>query len=309
MIPGSQRSGILLVDKPAGITSADVTNQLKRKHKFARIGHGGTLDPFATGLLVVLLGEATKVARFLLEGEKEYEAVAKLGVETATGDHTGEVVANLDIVEKSAPEWQEIANSFLGRSSQTPPAYSAIKVKGKPLYEYARKGEEVEVKAREITIRSFEILEATKELVRFRVRCSGGTYIRVLALDLAKKAGTTAHLMELRRTGSSSFRVEQSLLLEKALQTAAEELPLASLLQALDHLPKVPLNEVEAQKVRHGNIGLLETLQNRIEKPGYFLMTEIKDGEERPVGIGNHHPMLRPSFSIERVFDPNLVRP
>jgi len=297
------RSGILLLDKPAGITSANALNQLKRKHRFSRIGHGGTLDPFATGLMVVLLGEATKVARFLLEGDKHYEAVAALGSETDSGDLTGAVVNTLTAPDLPTEEWQKIADKFVGRIRQTPPVYSAIKVKGKALYEYARKGEAVEIKDREVTIRAIEVLAADKENLKFRVSCAGGTYIRVLAADIAKAAGSTAHLKALHRTGSSAFRVEDAISLEKALETPAAELPLRSLAEGLAHLPKVNCHPDQAVKVRQGNLAVFEGLRSQMEKPGYFLLLE----GGKAVAICNHNPMLIPFCSIERVFDPRLV--
>lgn len=301
--PG-QRSGILLVDKPAGITSAEALNQIKRQHRFARIGHGGTLDPFATGLLVVLIGEGTKIARFLLEGEKEYTAVASLGRETDTGDLTGEEVASSAPSTLTVTAWQELARRFTGRIQQTPPAYSAVKVKGKALYEYARKGQTVEVKSREVQVKEFTIEAAEEGSLRFRVRCSGGTYIRVLAADLARAAGGLAHLSVLRRTASSSFRVESALPLEQILATATEDLPLAGVAEGLSHLPQVSCDPGRALQVRQGNLAAFDSLRAQIEKPGYFLLLE--DGR-RPVAICNHHPMLMPFCTIERVFDPSMT--
>jgi tRNA pseudouridine55 synthase len=313
MTPGqgdSQRrarmSGVLLVDKPAGITSADLTNQLKKKFRFERIGHGGTLDPFATGLMVVLVGEATKIARFLLEGDKEYEAEASLGTETDTGDLTGEVVNKCEVPALSLEEWRGFARNWTGTIRQTPPAYSAIKVKGKPLYEYARQGEEVEVPTREVSIKELEVRELTTPGFRFRVRCSGGTYVRALAADLAMSAGTCAHLNALRRTGSSAFRVENSLPLEKLLQLAPSDLPLRPLEEALAHLPQVRVNEVLALKVRQGNLAVFDALRDQIDKPGYFLVLDVSGGKALPVAVCNHHPMMRPNCTIERVFDPAL---
>jgi tRNA pseudouridine55 synthase len=298
-----QRSGILLVDKPAGITSAEALNRLKKAHRFTRIGHGGTLDPFATGLLVVLLGEATKVARFLLEGEKSYDATAALGLETDTGDLTGRVVRQEAAPMLSLEEWQKLANRFLGRSQQRPPAYSAVKVKGKALYEYARRGETVEVKARDIQIQELAITGLSENRLGFRVACSGGTYVRVLANDLAAAAGSCAHLLALRRLGSSSFRVENSLSLETALNQPAEALPLVPLKAGLDHLPQVPCDPRQAEKVRQGNLAVFDGMRSLLEKPGYFLLLE----GGKPVAVCNHHPMLLPFCSIERVFDPRLV--
>lgn len=304
---GAPISGVLLVDKPAGISSAEVTNRLKSKFRFDRIGHGGTLDPFATGLLVVLVGEATKIARFLLEGEKEYLAEAALGSETDTGDHTGEVVNKCEVPEVSLDEWQEHAKTWTGTVRQTPPAYSAIKVKGKPLYEYARNGEEVEVPSREVTIRDFVVEESSKERIRFRVRCSGGTYVRALAADLAMTAGSCAHLSALRRTGSSSFRVSDSLPLDQLLEIPAAELPFRPLAEALSHLPQVKVNGTIALKIRQGNLAVFDILRSQLEKPGYFLVVDSSASNPFPVAVCNHHPMMRPICSIERVFDPRLA--
>lgn len=302
-----QQSGILLVQKPAGLSSAQVTNQLKRAHKFARIGHGGTLDPFATGLLVVLLGEATKIARFLLDGDKEYLATAALGTETDTGDLTGQAVQEAPVPAISQAQWEQAAKKFQGWIDQTPPPYSAIKFQGKPLYEYARKGEIVHVPARKIFLHELTILRAEAETMQFRVRCSGGTYVRVLAADLAREAGTLAHLTALQRTASSAFRVENAQDLEKLCRMPAEELPLLPILQALEHLPTVECNEEQARKLRQGNLAVFQELKPRIEKPGYFLLTMLAEGKTVPVAVANHHPMMEPFCSLERVFDPALA--
>ncbi len=299
----NSRSGILLVDKPDGVSSAHVLNQLKLKHDFTRIGHGGTLDPFATGLLVALVGEGTKVARFLLEGEKAYEAEAVLGSATDTGDLTGEIVENTAVPNLTLDEWQALAQKLTGRIQQTPPAYSAIKVKGKALYQYAREGKTVEVKSREVQVKEFKILAVEGNSLRFRVGCSGGTYVRVLAADLAKAAGSSAYLKSLRRTQSSSFRVEDALPLREILEMPGEKVPLRSIGEALSHLCQVECNSEQAAKVRNGNLAVFDGLRSQIEKPGYFLVVE----EGKPVAVCNHHPMLVPFCSIERVFDPRLL--
>lgn len=304
MIDLANASGVLLVDKPAGITSADVTNKLKKKFKFARIGHGGTLDPFATGLLVVLLGEATKAARFLLEGEKRYEAEASLGFETDTGDLTGQKALECSVPSLSLSQWAEAASKFVGFQKQTPPAYSAVKVKGKALYEYARKGETVEVKEREVQIRELKITETGSDFMRFNVACSGGTYIRVLAADICRSLGTCGHLKALRRTGSSSFRVADSASLEVLLNAEPENVKILGLRTALEHLPIVEVNAFEAGKIRQGNLAVFQGMRNRLEKPGYFLI--VMEGSGGPVAIGNHHPMIDPFCVLERVFDPRL---
>lgn len=300
-------SGVLLVDKPAGLTSADVTNQIKKNFRFDRVGHGGTLDPFATGLMVVLIGEATKAARFLLEGDKSYEAIARLGTETDTGDPTGQPAITGAIIPHTVAEWSAFAQPYRGLIRQRPPVYSAVKVRGKPLYEYARKGEAVEIKDREVIVRSLEITEADETSFRFRVACSGGTYIRVLAADIGRSGGNCAHLESLRRTGSSSFRIEQATTLDELLKLDEALLPFFGLTQALAHLPRVNCNEYEAGRVRQGNLAAFEGMRARLEKPGYFLLTIY--GTDIPVAICNHHPMIEPFCSIERVFDPRLGQP
>lgn len=301
-----KRSGILLVDKPVEKTSAQVLNELKKKFGFEKIGHGGTLDPFATGLLVVLIGEATKIARFLLEGEKTYLAEANLEFSTVTGDLTGECLEKSTQESKlSAPDWQSLANGFLGRSKQTPPAFSAIKVKGKALYEYARKGEKVEVKEREIHLSRFEIHSANEKQVTFEVACSGGTYIRVLAEDLAKAANLKAHLKSLRRLQSSQFSVKNALPLVNLLSYDPKDLPLVGIQEGLRHLPVLECDQQQAQKVRNGNLAVFDQLRSKMNFPGYFRLEQ----NGKLVAICNHHPMILPFCTIERVFDPESLEP
>lgn len=302
-----RRSGILLLDKPAGMSSADAINKIKRQHPFQKIGHGGTLDPFATGLLVILIGEATKIARFLLDGEKEYEALAKIGQVTDTGDHMGLVIEEMPVPEISKEKWQELANTFLGKSTQVPPKFSALKVKGKALYEYARAGEDVEIKPREIQVNEIQILSNNADTVRFRVACGGGTYIRVLANDLAKKAQTLSYLLELRRTGSSNFKLADAITLPNALETASENLPILPLENALQHLPKVICNSEQAKKVQQGNLSVFHDIREKLKSPGYFLLIAENAGKSQLVAIANHNPMMIPFCSIERVFDPQAL--
>lgn len=302
-----RRSGILLLDKPAGMSSADAINKIKRQHPFQKIGHGGTLDPFATGLLVILIGEATKIARFLLDGEKEYEALAKLGQVTDTGDHTGQVIEEKPVPELSQEQWQVLANTFLGKSTQVPPKFSALKVKGKALYEYARAGEDVEIKPREIQVNDIQILGNKSDSVQFRVACGGGTYIRVLANDLAKKAQTVSYLLELRRTGSSNFKLINAITLQSALETATENLPILPLESALQHLPKVICNTDQAKKIQQGNLSVFQDIREKLKNPGYFLLIAENAGKSQLVAIANHNPMMIPFCSIERVFDPQAL--
>jgi tRNA pseudouridine55 synthase len=291
-----RNSGLLLVDKPAGCTSADVTNRLKKAFGWSRIGHGGTLDPFATGLLVVLVGDGTKVARFLLGGEKEYEAVAHLGVSTNTGDVTGAIQEERPIPGFTHEEWQSIFSQFLGTRQQLPPLFSAVKIKGRPLHSYARAGEAVERKARDVEIKELSLLQWQSPLLRFRVRSSGGTYIRVLAEDIALAAESRAHLVELRRVASGNLKLQDALPLADILANPAPALRPIS--EALYALPRMNCSPEEARLIRHGNLSVFERMRDRIQWPGYFLI----ECNQEPIAIANHHPMIHPWCSIERVF-------
>ncbi len=290
------KSGILLVDKPIGLSSAAVVAKIKRRFNLKKIGHGGTLDPFASGLLVLLIGEGTKIARFLLEGDKTYEAEAVLGTETNTGDHTGEViergaVAPVESFQKTLPK-------FVGTISQRPPQFSAIKKDGKPLYAYARAGETVEVAERNVEIRTLEILSLEEEKLRFRVTCSGGTYIRVLAQDWARAAGTRAHLTALRRLTSNDFSLGNALGLESLLESAS--LPLTSIEQALKHLPQLTCDGGLAQLLRNGNPRALTALASQWTFSEPFALAV--EGSRAVAILSKISHQNAPV--IERVFDP-----
>jgi len=203
-------TGILLVDKPEGMTSAGAIRALKGRLGSAKVGHLGTLDPFASGLLPLCIGEATKVARYLFLEAKAYEGRIRLGTETDTLDRTGTSVATAPVPEVTASDLARLHASFMGPQRQTPPMYSALKRDGVPLYKLARKGLEVDREAREITIDALELRLAEPTAIDFVVRCSKGTYVRVLAADLGRALGTVAHLERLRRTMVGTFRVEDA---------------------------------------------------------------------------------------------------
>ena len=223
----NQRSGdfegILLVDKPQGITSHDVVNRLRRKINMKRIGHAGTLDPMATGLLIMLVGKATKTSQYLISLDKTYEGTIKFGVETDSQDADGQVVA-----EKPLPEGlnNEVVlkemKTFLGDQYQLPPMFSAKKIDGVPLYKMARKGKTVEREPRFIRINKFELLRFESPEVDFRMSSSKGTYVRTVAHDLGQKLGCGAHLTSLRRTLIDQFDLKEGKTLE-----AIEETPLS----------------------------------------------------------------------------------
>jgi tRNA pseudouridine55 synthase len=211
--------GVLIIDKPAGITSHDVVNRVRRALKTKRVGHTGTLDPFATGVLVLLVGKATRLAQFVDKVAKEYVAEIRFGFATDTGDLTGKRLSEETTVDFSAEGLESVLAKFCGEIEQLPPMYSAKKVAGKKLYEHARKGEEIEREPAKIKIDEIKIMEtnldSTEPSARIHVVCSAGTYIRTLAEDIGKALGTSAHLTELRRTAAGEFRLESAVPLEK----------------------------------------------------------------------------------------------
>ena len=247
--------GVLIIDKPAGPTSHDVVARVRRIFNTRKVGHTGTLDPFATGVMTVLVGKATRLARFVDKDIKEYEAAIRFGLATDTGDLTGEPVGETGRSDISASEISGVLDRFRGEIMQVPPMYSAKKVDGRKLYELARRGEEIERKAVPVTIRKIEVISGGHEpsgIQRLRVRCSAGTYIRTLAEDIAKALGTAAHLTELRRTASGQFSLVQSVTLD-ALSEAGEPseymLPVEML---VEHLPRFVLTQDRVQKTLDG---------------------------------------------------------
>lgn len=207
--------GILLIDKPRGITSHDVVDRARRKFKIKRIGHAGTLDPMATGLLILLVGKATKLSQYLMSLDKVYSGSITLGESTNTYDADGELMFSKPVPDMTFEELQEQMNSFIGDQYQTPPMYSAIKLKGQPLYKLARKGKEVEREPRFIRVSKFLAKKYEAPKVEFTMACTKGTYVRSIAHDLGEKIGCGAHLSSLRRDASDKFKVEDAIELEK----------------------------------------------------------------------------------------------
>jgi len=213
--PPREMEGILLVDKPRDHTSHDVVARLRGKLKMKRIGHAGTLDPMATGLLVILVGKATKVSQYLVGLDKEYEGTIELGKVTDTQDADGEVMETRPVPPLSEADVLTAVKTFLGDQYQMPPMYSAIKIAGVPLYKSARKGEEIEREPRFIRVMSWDVLRFATPQIDFRLTCTKGTYVRTLAHDLGAKLGCGAHLSALRRTATDKFKVAQALTLEQ----------------------------------------------------------------------------------------------
>lgn len=208
--PTDAPEGILLVDKPQGITSHDVVSKLRRVFHIKKIGHAGTLDPMATGLLIMLVGKATKVSQYLMSMDKEYTGTVRLGQTTDSQDADGEIVEERPVPELTEEGTLKEMKTFLGDQYQTPPMFSAKKVNGQALYKLARKGQTVEREPRVINISKFEMTRFSPPEVYFLVACSKGTYVRTIAHDFGEKLGCGGHLTALRRTGVGKFRIEKA---------------------------------------------------------------------------------------------------
>ena len=248
-------SGVVAVDKPQNITSAKVVAQVKRLLNARKAGHAGTLDPFAEGVLVCCINDATRLARFLLAGSKTYEATLKLGIDTDTQDSTGSVTAVSPEVDYSEDTIRSVAKQFEGSFEQKPPVYSALKHKGTPLYKLARQGRPVQKPARSVHIASIEILEIKLPLVRFKVCCSAGTYIRTLCADMGKQLGCGGHLFALKRLESSGFKIQQAVSLselEKRVSAGQYSRFIVSMADALASMPTCVADQDLIEKIKHG---------------------------------------------------------
>jgi len=248
-------SGVLVVDKPTGLTSHDVVQIIRRGTNIRRAGHTGTLDPRASGVLVILIGPAVRLSEYVSASDKRYQAVVRLGTSTDTYDADGRVLST-SAVEISEEQFEQVLQQFVGTIEQVPPPYSAVKVKGKKAYEMAREGEEVDLEPRTINVYSLELLEWAPPEAVIDVYCSSGTYVRSLAHDLGEKLGCGAHLVGLRRTKSGRFTLRDAVPLRK-LQEAFHAgnwyqylIPAA---EALADWPSVELDPDEVEEVRHGH--------------------------------------------------------
>ena len=293
--------GLLVIDKPEGWTSHDVVARVRRILKTKRVGHTGTLDPFATGVLVVLVGRATRLAQFLDKDEKEYEALVQFGFETDTGDKTGtpttksllsedEIFARIDSVD-----WNSILDDFRGEIRQIPPMYSAKKVEGKKLYELARKGKTVERRPIDITIQKLEFLTndaGDPSAISIRVGCSAGTYIRVLAEDIGRKFGIEAHLAGLRRIGAGQFSLAEGVSVEELTESADPSSLLRDVSIAVAHLPEFTLRQDRVEKTRNG-------LSTKVPEGSFAVDQTVRmtDNTGNLIAMGEYDP------------DENAIRP
>ena len=248
----ANQGGLLLLDKPPGISSNQALTAAKRLLGIRKAGHAGTLDPFASGMLICAFARATRANAFMLEFDKSYLATAQLGVATSTGDPEGEVVANAAVPHLSLSRWQALADQLCGTLMQMPPMYSAIKQDGKRLYELARQGIEVERKSRQVEIHALTVTAVDGARLAFAVHCSKGTYVRTLAQQLAELAGTQAHLHSLRRTAIGPFGEQDMLTLEQLRDADDAHSLLRPTAAALEHLPLITLEPDEAERFLHG---------------------------------------------------------
>jgi tRNA pseudouridine55 synthase len=246
-------SGILNINKPQGLTSHDVVARIRKLSGQRKVGHTGTLDPMATGVLLVCLGQATRLIEYLQHGSKRYQATLRFGISTDTLDAEGQIIAQSDPSALTETQLRQILPAFQGNIEQIPPLFSALKREGQPLYKLARVGQKVEVKPRPVTIESLSWLDWQPPDLTLEVVCSPGTYIRALARDIGERAGTGAHLSALTRTANSGWSITQAVTLGELEQKPTSwQTYLYPLDQAIIHLPKVTLTAAAVQRVQQG---------------------------------------------------------
>ena len=286
--------GFLGVNKPAGCTSHDVVDRIRKLFRIKKVGHTGTLDPMATGVLILCLGKFTRLSQFVTASDKKYRAECTLGIETDTQDREGQVVARFEDVPQSSDVLQPVLQSFLGKSEQIPPMHSAVRVGGKRLYELARKGEDVAREARHIEIFGLDLVDYQPPLLNLDVWCSKGTYVRTLAFDLGQKVGCGAHLSQLKRTAVGQVSLDACSNLDALADFTPEEVPFLDVKQVLG-LPSVCLSAMQVQTFVNGNaVDVVPDCKPQLEQ-----LFCVFDGDDHLIGIGRWHlEGLRPARVI-----------
>jgi tRNA pseudouridine55 synthase len=299
--------GFLVIDKPAGITSHDVVAMVRAVTGVRKVGHTGTLDPFATGVLPLALGAATRLISFLDEDLKVYDARVRLGSATDTGDPTGTVVRTAEVPELGDAAIREALAGFRGVRMQAPPKYSAVKIQGKPLYRYAREGQDVQAAPRPTRIDRIELLDRGGDWLQVRIECGRGTYARVLADEIAQALGTAGHLQELRRTRSGPFHEHHALSLERLSQMVADSADWPTVLRPSRGAERVkwrPREEVAEALATHmlapvevlGQLPRVEVAHSHV---GLIERGEVPAGDEPPgTHVGDLFLLLRPDASL-----------
>ena len=281
---------IVNLNKPKDITSQDGVTKIKKILHAKKAGHTGTLDPMATGVLLVCVNKATRLASFFASLDKEYKAVMKLGTSTDTQDAYGKVIDTCDYISVERDQVESILKSYSGITLQEPPMFSALKHKGKPLYKLARKGIEIERKPREINISMIELLDFNLPYVTFRARCSKGTYIRTLCHDMGKKLGTEAHLYELERTAIGDFHISDSLSPDELYAMSKGESAdkgIYSMSDALSWLPELTVDDSLSRAISHGNPVKLPDISDKLKTAEAI---KIKSLDNRLLSIGRYLP-------------------
>jgi tRNA pseudouridine55 synthase len=283
--PKNNVNGFLLINKDPGWTSTQVVSTLKFLLNAKKAGHGGTLDPFASGVIPIFFGENTKFSRFFLDAYKSYEATVKLGFSSSTGDTEGDIQKDENFLELrksiNSDFIQKILEHFKGNQEQKPPIYSALKFKGKPYYEYARMGEEIPIKHRKIHIKEIGLISFKEDEIIFKVTCSKGTYVRTLGEDIAKKIGTKGYLTSLKRLKLGQFDISNSISIAK-IESIDLNKRLAQLSEVdrFIELEKLYLAEIEVRKICQGQ------KINKSIPDGEYLLYQSSDAEVKFIGIG-----------------------
>ena len=286
-------NGILVIDKSPGLSSARVVAIVKRLLQAPKVGHAGTLDPFATGVLIVCVNQATRLARFWLNSTKTYQAELCLGIETDTQDPTGTVISTCEASDIPEDTLRAVIGSFVGTMNQAPPVYSALKHQGVPLYKLARKGEPFQKPARQVQIYRLEILEIALPLVRFEVSCSAGTYIRTLCSDIGKILGCGGHLKNLRRTACSGYTIADAITLsdlEELARSGGVARQLTGMAEALPDMVSFQADKSLTDKIRYGMMITIADVPSSCFLPGENLV-KIIDANNRLLSILSYDPV------------------
>ena len=286
-------NGILVIDKPPGLSSARVVSIVKRLLQVKKVGHAGTLDPFATGVLIVCVNQATRLARFWLNSAKTYQAELCLGIETDTQDPTGAVISACEDFDVPEDKLRAVMKSFAGTMDQSPPVYSALKHQGVPLYRLARKGEPFQKPSRQIQIYRIEILEIALPLVRFEVSCSAGTYVRTLCADIGKSLGCGGHLKNLRRTACSGYSITDAVSLselEELARSGDVDGHLTGMAEALPDMVSFQADKALTDKIKYGMMITTTDVSPSCLLPG-DTMVKIIDGNNRLLSILSYDPV------------------
>lgn len=286
---------VINLNKSHGITSQEAVTDVKKRFKVRKAGHAGTLDPIATGVLLVCLNEATKITGFLSDLNKEYIMTAKLGEATDTYDTEGSITKTVTDFEVTREDVERAARKFIGDIEQTPPMYSAIKVNGTPLYELARKGVVIERKPRSVTISAIEIVLFESPFLTLKVTCSKGTYIRSLCNDIGDELGVGAHIVELIRTRVGEFTIDNAAAIDELPQKSSA---LCSVDDALHHLPEISLEGDALRKARNGNPVIIEPGRREMRGTEKAPFIRLKDTDGKLFGIGKIRNNL---IKIERL--------